>query len=128
MGRKLLLRVGDVMLPLGEVLAPDDTMRRAVEHLAHQRGLAIVAAGGRLHGVITAGDLSRLAERTADYLGLRVSDLMTPDPKTVSRDDIAAIAVGIMERNGIMVLPVLDPDGGLCGTVHLHDLMRAGAM
>src|SRR6185436_870733 len=33
LGRKLLLRVRDVLVPLGPVLAPADTMREAVEHL-----------------------------------------------------------------------------------------------
>jgi arabinose-5-phosphate isomerase len=128
LGRRLLLRVGEAMVPRGEVLARGDRMRKAVEHLAHQRGMAMVADGDRLLGVITAGDLSRLAERTADYWELTVDRVMTTDPKTVQADELAAAAVGIMERHGIMVLPVLDAAGRLLGAVHLHDLMRAGAV
>src|SRR6185436_14336375 len=45
LGRKLLLRVRDVLVPLGPVLAPADTMREAVEHLAHHRGIALVVEG-----------------------------------------------------------------------------------
>jgi arabinose-5-phosphate isomerase len=128
LGRRLLLRVRDVLVPLGPVLTAHDRMRRAVEHLAHQRGMAMVVADGRLIGVLTAGDLSRVAERTADYLDLPVAEVMTPDPKTIQADELAAGAVGLMERHGIMVLPVLDHDDRLVGAVHLHDLMRAGAV
>jgi arabinose-5-phosphate isomerase len=33
-----------------------------------------------------------------------------------------------MEAHGVMALPVVLGDGGLVGVVHLHDLMRAGAV
>jgi arabinose-5-phosphate isomerase len=33
-----------------------------------------------------------------------------------------------MERHGIMALPVLDGGNRVIGMVHLHDLMRAGAV
>ena len=128
LGRRLLLRVRDVMLPLGPVLESADTMREAVEHLAHQRGMAIIARDRRLEGVITAGDLSRLAERERDYLTLRVDAVMTRSPKCVSADELAVAAVGSMQRHGIMVLPVTEGTGLLVGVVHLHDLMRAGAV
>jgi arabinose-5-phosphate isomerase len=128
LGRKLLLRVRDVMLPLPATLVPEESMGRAVELLAHHRGIAIVARGRRLLGVITAGDLSRLAETGSAYLELEVEKVMTKTPKTVAQDELAAAAVGLMERHGIMALPVENGDGGLVGVVHLHDLMRAGAV
>jgi arabinose-5-phosphate isomerase len=33
-----------------------------------------------------------------------------------------------MERHGIMALPVVDEKQVLVGVVHLHDLLRAGAV
>jgi arabinose-5-phosphate isomerase len=33
-----------------------------------------------------------------------------------------------MERAGIMAMSVLEGDGRLAGVVHLHDLLRAGAV
>jgi arabinose-5-phosphate isomerase len=103
-------------------------MRQAVERLAHDRGIAMVASNGRVEGVITAGDLTRLAERERNYLELAAHTVMTRNPKTIRADELGAAAVGVMERYGIMVLPVLDADGALVGVVHLHDLMRAGAV
>jgi arabinose-5-phosphate isomerase len=128
LGRRLLLRVRDVMLPPGRMLAPDATMRDAVVSLARDRGLALVGTDGRLTGVLTTGDLTRLAERDPDFLGRPVSQVMTRSPKTTGPDDLAAAAVGTMERNGVIVLPVVSDGGSIEGVVHLHDLMRAGAV
>jgi arabinose-5-phosphate isomerase len=128
MGRRLLLRVRDVMLPPGHVLPPDATMRDAVVSLARDRGLALIGVEGQLTGVLTTGDLTRLAERDPDFLGRPVSQVMTRTPKTTTADELAAAAVGTMERNGVIVLPVIADGGRIEGVVHLHDLMRAGAV
>lgn len=128
LGRRLLLKVEDVMVPAGKTLGPADPMHRAVEHLAHQRGIALVVDRDRLLGIVTAGDLSRIAERQAEYWDVEVSQVMTRTPKTVARGELAAAAAGVMERFGIMALPVVDGAGALQGVVHLHDLMRARAV
>jgi arabinose-5-phosphate isomerase len=128
-GRRLLLRVADVMvqddLPL---LTPDRSMRECVVQLAEKRGtVAVVDATGALQGVVTAGDLTRLMEKSDDFLDRRVHDVMTRTPKTAVADELAATAVQRMEQYGIMALPVLDGGRKVVGMVHLHDLMRAGA-
>ncbi len=128
LGRRLLLRVQDVMLLPGRVLRRDATMRDAVVTLAHDRGLAMVATDGRLEGVLTTGDLTRLAEQDPRFLDLPVAKVMTRTPKTAAPDDLAAAAVNVMERHGVIVLPVVGGEGDIVGVVHLHDLMRAGAV
>jgi arabinose-5-phosphate isomerase len=127
LGIKLSLLVKDVMLSGNGALAPTDTMREAVVTLARHRGIAIVVDNQRMLGVITAGDLTRQAEKHADFLSRKVTDVMTATPKTAVPEELAASAVGTMERHGIMALPVVE-DGKLVGVVHLHDLLRAGAV
>ncbi|MEO8202096.1 MAG: KpsF/GutQ family sugar-phosphate isomerase, partial [Gemmatimonadota bacterium] len=104
LGVKLTLRVRDVMVKESGSLSPDATMREAVVTLAHYRGIATVVEDGRLVGVITAGDLTRQAERGSDFLGRRVDEVMTRTPRTAEPDELAASAVGTMERHGIMAL------------------------
>ena len=128
LGIKLSLRVKDVMLSSNGALRPGDTMRQAVVALARQRGIASIVENGRLVGVITAGDLTRQAEKNPDFLNHQVAHVMTATPKTASPEELAASAVGTMERHGIMALPVVDEDSKLVGVVHLHDLLRAGAV
>jgi arabinose-5-phosphate isomerase len=130
LGRRLLLRVRDVMLrdPL-PLLSADATMRECTVLLAEQRGtVAVVDDGKRLLGVVTAGDLTRLMEREEHFFAIVVSDVMTRDPMTTEPDALAASAVGVMERGRVMALPVLDGHRRVVGMVHLHDLMRAGAV
>jgi arabinose-5-phosphate isomerase len=130
LGRKLLLRVRDVMLTEDlPLLPPDATMRECTVLLAEKRGtVAVVDSAGMLLGVVTSGDLTRLMEREEHFFGIVVSDVMTTHPRTAGPDWLAASAVGVMERHGVMALPVLAGDGRVVGMVHLHDLMRAGAV
>ncbi|HUR93408.1 MAG TPA: KpsF/GutQ family sugar-phosphate isomerase [Gemmatimonadales bacterium] len=128
LGRKLLLRVRDVMVQPGHVLGADATMRQAVVSLAHDRGLALVLEAGKLAGVLTPGDLTRLAEREPGFLDLPVGGVMTRSPRTAAPEELAAGAVGTMERHRVIALPVVDEAGTVVGAVHLHDLMRAGAV
>jgi arabinose-5-phosphate isomerase len=127
--RKLLLRVVDVMLSKGlPTLSPDRPMRECVVLLAEKRGtVAVVDGGGSLLGVVTAGDLTRLMERTDQFLDIPVRDVMTKTPKTTTSDALAGAAIRVMEQHGIMALPVLDGGRKVVGIVHLHDLMKAGA-
>ena len=127
---KLTLLVEHVMLQEEyPVVGLDAMMRDCIVPLAEMRGtVPVVDQDGNLRGVLTAGDLTRLMERREDFLGVAVAEVMTANPKTARRDELAASAVHRMERFGIMALPVVTEDGRLEGIVHLHDLMRAGAV
>jgi len=130
LSRKLLLRVRDVMLSKDlPTLSPDRPMRECVVLLAEKRGtVTVLNAQGKLAGVVTAGDLTRLMEHNDAFLDVPVGEVMTRSPKTTSADELASAAVGLMEQHGIMALPVLDGGRKVVGIVHLHDLMRAGAV
>ena len=124
------MRVRDVMLvddlPL---LQPEATMRECIVVLAEKRGTAaVVDTAGELLGVVTSGDLTRLMEHEEDFFGVPVGRVMTKSPRTTTAEELAAAVVGTMERHGIMAMPVLDDERRVIGMVHLHDLMRAGAI
>lgn len=132
LGRKLLLRVRDVMvaadLPL---LGESATMRDAIVQLAERRGICIITDGTDtrgLAGVITTGDLSRLMEQETDIFSIPVARVMTRTPKTARDSELAGAAVHVMQQHGVIALPVLDDAAQVVGVVHLHDLMRAGAV
>ncbi len=129
LGRRLLLRVSDVMLTDAEEvpsLPPTATLREAMVEIAHKRGTVPILDGDRrVVGVLTAGDLTRFVDGREDFFHKLVSEAMNPDPKTVAADMLAAEAAYHMERHGIMALLVCDEKRRLLGIVHLHDLMRA---
>ncbi|MEJ2187149.1 MAG: CBS domain-containing protein, partial [Gemmatimonadota bacterium] len=71
---------------------------------------------------------TRLMEREGAWEKVPVGEVMSRTPKTIGPDVLAASAVFEMETHGIMAMPVIDEDRRLMGIVHLHDLMRAGAV
>lgn len=128
LGRKLITRVSDVMerdrLPM---LDPSATLKEAVVWLAERRGIVIaVTPDKQVVGVFTAGDLTRLLERTQDIFGMSLESVMTKSPKVAEAEELASAAVYRMEQVGIMAMPVVDTSHHIVGVVHLHDLMRAG--
>lgn len=129
LGRRLLTRVRDVMVgdPLPTVPL-SATMRDAVVLLADRRGLVIVVEQSRVLGVVTTGDLTRLLEREHDVLTVAVQQVMTTTPHLAFDHELGSAVVHRMERHGIIAMPVLNAENALVGVIHLHDLMRAGAV
>jgi arabinose-5-phosphate isomerase len=130
LGRRMLTRVGDVMVIVDlPVLRETATMREALVQIAHRRGLAIVVGDKQqLLGVITAGDLTRLMEHHREWMSVPVRDVMNGTPKVAYRDELGSAVVHRMEQYGVMAMPVTDAENVVTGVVHLHDLMRAGAV
>lgn len=127
LGRKLVMRVEEIMLREKlPVLGDSDTMREAIVMIAERRGIAIVVDEQKhVEGVLTAGDLSRLLERTDDLMRTPVRGVMTKNPKVAREGELASAVAYRLEQHGIMAMPVVDADNALTGVVHLHDLLRA---
>jgi arabinose-5-phosphate isomerase len=127
LGRALITKVDEVMLrDKLPILRDGDTMREAIVMIAERRGIAVVVdARTHVDGVLTAGDLSRLVERSDDFWTAPVRGVMTRSPKVARAGELASSVVYRMERHGIMAMPVVNDTEELVGVVHLHDLMRA---
>lgn len=130
LGRKLTLRVDDVMVADGyPSLSRDARVRDCIVPLARMRGtVPIVDDQNQVVGVVTAGDLTRLMEREPDFLRTPIRDIMNPQPKLARLGTLASASAREMEKYAVMALPVVDDIGALRGVVHLHDLMRSGAL
>ena len=85
---------------------------------------------GRLLGLLTDGDVRRTFERTADSDQNPLSEMVglfaTQDPLSITADELAAVALNLMESREITTLPVVDADHRLVGIIHMHDLIRSG--
>ncbi|MCF8069341.1 MAG: KpsF/GutQ family sugar-phosphate isomerase [Desulfobacterales bacterium] len=77
-------------------------------------------------GIITDGDIRRAVTQGERFFQLRISDLMTKDPITVSPETPAYDALNIMELHQITVLPVTDNKNKVLGILHLHDILGKG--
>jgi len=132
LGRKLLLRVEDVMhvreaLPL---VSEHDPMQVALIEMSSKRlGVTgVVTEQGELAGIITDGDLRRGLERKKNLLSLTVQDVMTRNPRTIEKEALAAQALQMMEQYSITSLFIVAASGLKKpeGIIHLHDLLKAG--
>jgi len=83
-------------------------------------------------GVISDGDLRRWMEKTEktgeNLLTKKAKEVMTRNPKVISRDALAAEAVAIMEKNSITCLVITNNEKKPEGVIHLHDLLKAGVV
>ena len=132
LGRRLFWRVQDLM-HIGEQLpaiAQGALMRDALTEISRkQLGMtAVVDEAGILTGIITDGDLRRVLQEGIDLLQRQVRECMTPHPKTIDREALAAKALEVMERHAITSLLIVGPEGRPEGVIHLHDLLRAGVV
>jgi arabinose-5-phosphate isomerase len=60
-----------------------------------------------------------------DLMTASVDDVMTQNPKTISRDTLAGEALELLNSSKITTLIVTEANKPV-GIVHLHDLLRAG--
>jgi len=129
LGRRLLTHVRDVMRT-GEnaprVADAVTTMDAMLEMSRGRMGMtAILDAGARVIGIFTDGDLRRVLQKGVDLKTTPIIEVMSPSPRTIGPDRLAAEAVEIMERNKVNQLLVVDPQLRLLGALNMHDLFRA---
>ncbi len=79
-----------------------------------------------LLGIITDGNLRRACDMMGPGLfNKEASNIMTPNPKTISQHILAYKALEIMETYNITSLVVTE-EKKVIGLVHIHDLIKAG--
>jgi len=131
LGKKLLVKVEDLMhtgdgLP---VVGMDTPMTDTTLVMSSKRlGMTVVCNGeSKVAGVITDGDLRRGLQRWgAALFGMKASEVMTRNPRMISRETLAAKALSVMQQHSITSLIVPDEENRPAGVIHLHDILRHG--
>ena len=133
LGRRLLVHVADIMRK-GDQLPRNsaDTFLPAAILEMSAKGIGmttIVDVDDKLLGIFTDGDLRRTLEKHDVIRQVRVSDVMTCNPRTIAPEKLAAEAAQVMEtyKIGGRVV-VTSPEGKLLGVVTYHDLLAAGVV
>ena len=132
LGKRLLLRVGDLMHS-GDLLPRvgiDATISQALLEVS-RKGLgmtAVVDGDGLLAGLFTDGDLRRILDLRVDVHNTPIAQVMTVNCVTVRPDMMAAEAVKLMETKKINGLLVVDGDKRPLGAFNMHDLLKAGVI
>ena len=127
LGRQLL-RVADIMhggdavplIPRGAAMAEAILMMTAKSFGC----VGVTDDAGRLIGIVTDGDLRR--HMGDAMLRAAVEAVMSPRPKTIRPQALAAEALGKMNALSITSLFAVDEHKRPLGILHIHDCLRAG--
>lgn len=105
------------------MVSPETPVRAAVRRMQDDRtNCLLVGDGGRLTGIFTERDaVLKLAGRAME--GIRVADVMTPDPVVLRTEDTIAVAVHKMAVGGFRHIPLVE-DGRVKGIVTAQDLFH----
>ncbi len=130
LGERLKVSVSEVMIT-GEhipMTQKDTSLRQAVSILNAKNigAVLIIDEQQRVAGIITDGDIRRMVAKDLDLDTQLVANHMTPAPKTISKELLAADALSIMQEYEITILPITDDQGLLIGILHLHNLIGKG--
>ncbi len=130
LGKRLLLRVSDVMRPLAEIAAlpPEtpaiDVIRGITEYAV---GAACVVEGPRLVGLIGESDLRRALLGGESALRTPAKEIMNARMTTIEPALLAVEALEIFQNHPVKIgdLPVVEGER-LLGLLSLKDLLRSG--
>lgn len=132
LGRKLLLKVGDIMQSGDALPLVNETTMIANALLEISRkGLGmtgIVDDEGVLTGIFTDGDLRRILDARIDLHSKRVNEVMTVGGKTAFAEQLAVEALNLMETHNISALMVVDENRKPVGAFNMHMLLKAGVL
>ncbi len=129
LGRGHIFKVKDLMIDSSNmpVINQNTYFLDAVRYISDKKlGCTIVKnENNKLEGILTDGDIRRTLLKNMKVDDLKVSDVMTKNPKTVFENDLAAKALAIMEKYSITSLVCVNNVNEPIGIVHIHDLLKA---
>lgn len=132
LGRRLLVKVKDVMHPENEIprVGAGTLLTEALlEVSAGGFGLTTITdAEERVTGVFTDGDLRRAIDAGRDIARTRVDEVMSENFVHIDENALAAEAARIMQEAKVYVLIVTGADGEPSGIVKMHDLLQANVV
>lgn len=141
-----IYRVRDFMTPNPITVKPSHSIFLVASLMAEHRISRVIVGDGGPLGIITLSDLTMVSPilkpreliSEGKYVSLRgllmpsrniglltARDIMTSNPISMNEEDDLAKAAGLMIRNGISGLPVVDDEDRLVGIVTKSDVTRA---
>lgn len=119
-------------------IRPDASILEAQNLLARNmiRHLPVVTEDNTLIGIVTDRDIrsampstllsaSEKAAEAERFAALKVEEIMTRNPATVSPTQTLEDAIMLMQKMKVGAFPVVDQDGKLQGIISIRDLLRA---
>jgi arabinose-5-phosphate isomerase len=127
LGKKLLLRVGDMLDQSHKPeVTPETNIKKVIFEISEKRlGVTAVIENNKVIGIITDGDIRRMLNNNDTFAHLTAKDIMTKNPKTIQLTSMVTDALNILEDFSITQLVVTD-NVDYKGVLHLHDILKEG--
>ncbi|ACD82718.1 KpsF/GutQ family sugar-phosphate isomerase [Candidatus Methylacidiphilum infernorum] len=126
LGRNLLLKVGDIMRPLSQIviLEEEAKVKEALRlwNVKRVGAVVVVNPGGKVIGIFTHGDFVRNYEVNHRIGEEPLGKVMTKNPVTVRVDKLAVEVLNVFEHNKIEDLIVVDEQYRVVGLIDSQDL------
>lgn len=108
------------------IVTPSTTVRETVEQMqaTHKHTAFIVGDHTVLQGILTDRDVLRKVMNVADVWDKPVTDVMTPEPFTLSLDATAGEALRLMDSRGFRNVPVVNDKGTPVGNLTYFSLVN----
>ena len=111
------------------ILKENALMKDAIEIINKKKlgVLIIIKSNGETSGIITDGDLKRIARKFPNFISLKLKKVMKKNPLSVDKDTLAAAALSLMNSKKITSLCVYRNNykKNTIGLIHMHDILRA---
>jgi arabinose-5-phosphate isomerase len=128
LGKKLYLKVSDLSLNNEKPYVTETgSLKDIIVEITKNRlgATAVIDKNKNIAGIITDGDLRRMLEKSISLQDITAKSIMSANPKTISKNELAIDALDLMRKNNISQLLVVDNEK-YAGIIHLHDLVREG--
>ncbi len=126
LGRRLLLRVENVMHRDALPIAAPDCSAKDMIHIMSRGGLGqlvICDNENKVFGIVTDGDIRRAMEqREAEFFKISASDIATRTPITIGEQEQLITAEKIMTQRKVTSLLVVDEQNYLKGIIQIYDI------
>ncbi|OGF45435.1 MAG: D-arabinose 5-phosphate isomerase [Candidatus Firestonebacteria bacterium RIFOXYA2_FULL_40_8] len=127
LGRKLK-KVEDIMRKGKElpVVSENVSMEKVIFEMTSKKMgcTCVVGKNGRLTGIITDQNLRTHLSTDKNIMQKRARDIMTGNPRTISKDALVDEAVRMTETKSVTTLLVEGTNKRPVGIIHLHDLLK----
>ena len=126
-----LKTVGDLMIKGKKLPLANENikMKQAIRIINNKKlGVIIIQKkNGNTSGIITDGDLKRIAQKFDRFEEMQLKNVMKRSPITVTEDTLAASALSIMNSKKITSICVHKNNRmrKTIGLVHIHDILRS---
>lgn len=129
LGKRLYLRVKDLYKQNGKpVVNLTSPLKEVIVEITRYRlgATTVINNENSIVGIITDGDLRRMLENSDSLEKITAEDILSPNPKTISPEELAIYALDMLRNFDISQLIVATEKGEYKGMLHLHDLIREG--